>query len=73
MCADAARRQTAELRDAADCVLQPGVFHLSGAMRVDVERQRLRHADRIGELDRAALGEACSDNVLGEIARSIIG
>jgi hypothetical protein len=38
---------------------------------VDIERQRLRHADRIGELDRAALGEARRDDVLREIAGDV--
>src|SRR5690606_9308234 len=38
---------------------------------VDVERQRLRHADRIGELDRAARREAGGDDVLGEVAGDV--
>src|SRR5262249_25477427 len=35
------------------------------------ERKRLRDADRIGKLDRAAAREPCCDDVLGEIARGI--
>ena len=40
---------------------------------VDIDRQRLRHADRVGELDGAAVGEPGRDHVLGEIARRIGG
>ncbi len=71
MRADAARGQTAELFDLADRVLDLVVADGAGAVGVDVERQRLRHADRIGQLDRAALGEAGGDDVLGQIARDI--
>src|SRR5690606_33104165 len=44
---------------------------ISGAVGVDVKRQRLRHADRIGELDRAARCEARRDDVLGEVAGDV--
>jgi hypothetical protein len=37
-------------------------------VQIDIERQRLGDADRIGKLDRAALGEAGGDDVLGEVA-----
>jgi hypothetical protein len=47
------------------------VIDRAGAVRVDIERQRLRHADRIGQLDRAALGEARRDDVLREIAGDV--
>src|SRR5690606_6674746 len=57
MGADAARGQAAELVDAEDRLLDPVVSDGAGPVRVDVERKRLRHADRIGELDRAAPGE----------------
>src|SRR5260370_29710031 len=40
-------------------------------MGVDIDRQRPRHADRVSQLQRAALGEAGGDDVLGEIARGI--
>ncbi len=40
-------------------------------MCVDVDRQRLDHADRVGQLDRAASGEARRHDVLGEVARRI--
>jgi hypothetical protein len=37
-------------------------------VQVDIERERLGDADRVGELDRAALGEAGGDDVLGQVA-----
>ena len=42
-------------------------------MQVDIDRQRLGHADGVGELDRAAIGKTRRDDVLGEIARGIGG
>ena len=46
---------------------------LAGAVEIDIDRQRLRDADGVGELDRAAVGEAGGDDVLGEVARGIGG
>ena len=46
---------------------------VAGAMQVGVDRQRLGDADRVGKLERAAIGEAGGDDVLGEIARRIGG
>ena len=40
-------------------------------MRVDIERQRLRHADRIGQLDRATRRQSCRHDVLGEVAGDV--
>src|SRR5690606_39808012 len=71
MGADAARGQAAELVDAEDRLLDPVVSDGAGPVRVDVERKRLRHADRIGELDRAAPGEAGGNDVLGEVAADV--
>ena len=42
-------------------------------MGVDIEGQRLGDADRIGDLDGAALGKAGGDHILREIARDIGG
>ena len=42
-------------------------------MQVGVDRQRPGDADGVGELQRAAVGEARGDDVLGEIARGIGG
>ena len=68
-----ARRQPAQLADAADRLLQLFVADGAGAVRVDIERQRLGDADRIGELDGAAAGQTGGDDVLGEVARCISG
>jgi hypothetical protein len=54
--ADAAGSEFAELVDAADRCLDGVVADGAGAVGVDIERQRLRNADRIGELDCAAFG-----------------
>jgi hypothetical protein len=54
MGADAARGEAAQLGDRLDRLLEPVVADLAGAVGVDVERQRLGDADRVGELDRAA-------------------
>ena len=40
-------------------------------MRVDIDRQRLGDADRIGKLDRAAIGKTGGHDVLGQIARRV--
>jgi hypothetical protein len=70
MGANAARREIEELlQDVRELVL----VDLAGAGGVDIDRERLRDADRVGELDRAALGEPSGDDVLGEIARGIGG
>ena len=50
-----------------------GFVDLAGAVQIDVDRQRLGDADRVGELQRAAVGEAGGDDVLGEIARGVGG
>ena len=68
MRADAARRQIHQLlQDRGELLL----VRRSGG--IDIERQRLGDADRIGDLDRAALGEPGGDDVLGEIARRVGG
>ena len=69
----AARGQAAELVHAQDRRLDRVVADGAGVVGIDIERQRLRHADRIGELDRAARGEAGGDDVLGEVAGDIGG
>src|SRR3546814_64370 len=70
MRADAARRQSDELRQ--NC-FDLRLVYRAGAVRVDIERQRLGHADSIAELDSAALGKACGNDILGEIAAYIRG
>jgi hypothetical protein len=73
--ADAARGQAAQTRlgHGFHRAFQRGIVHRAGAVGIDIERQRLRHADGIGHLDRAALGQARRDDVLGDIARHIGG
>ena len=39
-----------------------GIGGLAGAVQVDVERQRLRDADRVRDLDRAALRDLGRDH-----------
>jgi hypothetical protein len=68
MLANTARRQVHHLGEHA---LEARLLHLARAVQVDVERQRLGHADGIGELDGAALGEARGHDILGEVARCI--
>jgi len=53
--------------------LELSFWNLSGPMRVDINRQRLGDADRIGKLDRAAISKSCGDDVFCEIARGISG
>ena len=54
-------------------LLELAFVDVAGAVQVDVDRQRLGDADRVGELQRAAVGEARGDDVLGEIARRVGG
>ena len=44
---------------------------LARAEGLDVHRHRVRDADRVGELDQRALGEAGGDDVLGDVARHV--
>ena len=46
---------------------------LLGAERLDHDRQRVRHADGVGELDLAAVGETRGDDVLRDPARGVGG
>src|SRR5208282_909995 len=68
MGADAARAQIHHLlQHLGELILR----HFAGAGGVDIDRQGLGHADGIGHLDGAALGQARRHHVLGEIARRI--
>ena len=42
-------------------------------MRIDIDRQGLGDADRIGKLDRAAIGKPGGNDVFRQIARGISG
>src|SRR5579859_1668558 len=68
MPADAARGQ---IHHFGHGLLELVLRNLAGAVGVDIDRQRPRHADRIGELQRAAVGETRRDDVLGDVARRI--
>src|SRR5262245_36384903 len=65
---DIGRRQAEDLRQR---LLQLLLVDLAGPVRVDQERHRIGDADRIGDLDSAALGYAGGDHVLGEVARRV--
>ncbi len=56
---------------AADQRLDPLVGDAPGAEGGDGDRGRLGHADRVGELNLAALGEAGRHDVLGHVARGV--
>ena len=68
--ADVGRRQPEQLRQH---LLELLLVDLAGAVGIDQERHRIGDADRVGDLDGAAVGEAGRDHVLGEIARGIGG
>ncbi len=70
MLTDAARREVHRLHQRG---LELAFFDMAGAVQVGIDRQRTRDADRIRKLQRAAIGEACSDDVLGEIAGGVGG
>ncbi len=70
MLANALGRQAHQL---GQHFFQLGLGDGAGAVRVDIDRQRLGDADRVAELDRAARREARGDDVLGEVARDIGG
>src|SRR3546814_2635587 len=70
MRADALRRQAHEPRDRG---LDAAFLDRARAVQVDIDRQRLGDADRVGELDRATAREPGGDDILREIARDISG
>src|SRR5258708_16003330 len=47
------------------------VVDLAGTLGVDRHVDRLRYADRVGELDLALPGDARGNDVLGDVARSV--
>ena len=46
---------------------------LLGTEAVDLDRDRVRDADRVGDLELAAVGQARGDDVLGHVARRVGG
>ena len=55
MLADAARRQ---LHDVANCLFHDILANLAGIVQVDIDGDGLGDADRVGKLDRAAVGKS---------------
>src|SRR5690348_8176454 len=49
------------------------IADLAGAEGGDRDRGRMRHADRVGHLHLAALGDAGGGDVLGDVARGVGG
>src|SRR5258708_34674851 len=70
MLANAARRQ---VHDLIEQFFKPWLVHLGGSVAVDVKRERLCGADRIGDLGRTAVSQSGRNNVLGEGARPVGG
>ena len=68
MLAQAARLQVHQLRQD---LFELRRIDLPRAVEIDIERQRIGNADRVGNLDAAAVGEAGGDHVLREIPRGI--
>src|SRR5262249_13930116 len=67
MLADTARTEIDQIAENLDhAILRDN----ARAMSLDIDRQRLGNPYGIGQLDRASLGKACRDNVLGEIPGS---
>ena len=66
MLANAARR---EIDQFAQHALKLLLVHvLPGAVQIDIDREWMRHADGIADLQRASLGKSGRDDVLGEVA-----
>ena len=60
-----------ELLAARSCQLASG--SLAGAEGLDHQRHRVGDADRVGDLDLAAIGEPGGDHVLGDVAGRVGG
>jgi hypothetical protein len=57
-------RRGAQVEVLADELLDPGDRQLLGAEALDEDRERVRHTDRVRNLDLRALGEARCNDVL---------
>src|SRR6266540_6176557 len=64
MLAYAARRQ---VHDLGESLFDALLVSIAGAGKIDIERQRLAHPNRVGQLDRASVGEPRRHDVLGQI------
>ena len=61
----------AQIHDLPQRLLKLLLRDAARAVQIHIERERLRDADRVGQLQRAFVGEPGRDHVLGEIARGI--
>src|ERR687891_87890 len=66
------RRRT-EVEVLADKGFDPVVGDEARAEGVDADRDRMGDADRVGDLELAAVGEAGGDDVLRDVARGVRG
>ena len=67
---DAAGREREQL---ADQLADPLVVDAAGPLRIDVHAHRLGHADGVGQLHLAAIGQAGRDDVLGHVPGHVGG
>src|SRR3984893_4849840 len=70
MLADAAGRQVHHL---VEQFFEPRLTNLARSVAIDVKRERLGDADRVGDLDGAAVSQPGCDYVFCEVARRIGG
>ena len=68
---NSARGEAAQFLDAHDGGFNLVIANCAGAVRVDIEGQRLRYANGISQLNGAARGKASGDDILGQIARDV--
>ncbi len=52
-------------------LLELALIDLAGAVQVNQKRHRIGNADRIRNLDGAAVGETGGNDVLGEVTRGV--
>src|SRR5262245_44903024 len=65
---DAAGRKREER---ADDFAQPLVIDFAGPLSIDMNADRLGHADRVGELHLATAGQSGGDDILGDVTGHI--
>ena len=66
-------RTRAQVEHALDGLGDRGLIDASGAERIDHDGQRVAHADGVGELDLATLGQAGGDHVFGHPTSGVRG
>src|SRR4051794_16248227 len=68
-----AERAGAQVEVLVDELHDPAAADLLGPERLDVHADRVRDADRVGDLHFAAVGEPRGDHVLGDVAGGVGG